>query len=103
MTQKENNELVNLADYDARTEPDYLSWKESHRIGCAEYVPESNYIHLWIYNQSDTPYAVNLATDSFEKWLEHIFHKTWATSEVIGDFVRCYYWIDKEEMIDTMN
>lgn len=98
----ENDELVNLADYDAKADPQFMSWKETHRIGCAEYLSDRNYIYLWIYDRPDTPYQVNLETQSFEKWLEHIFHKNWATSEVIGDFVRCYYWIDEEQNIEFM-
>ncbi len=99
----EINGLINLAGFDGRKEPDYLSWKETHRIGCAEYIPERNYIYLYVYNNEDTPYAVNLNIDSLEKWLEHISHKTWATSEVLGDFVRCYFWIDKEQIIELTN
>jgi hypothetical protein len=99
----DNNEQMKLADYEGETNPEYVNWKSTHRIGCAEYVPDRNYIYLWVYDRPDTPYAVNLAMQTMEKWLEHIFHKNWATSEVIGDFVRCFYWIDNEKMIDIMN
>ena len=97
------NELINLADSDGRKEPDYISWKETHRIGCAEYIPKHNSINLYVYNSEETPYSVNLNMDTLDKWLEHLFHKTWATSEVLGDFVCCYYCITEEQIIESSN
>lgn len=53
-------ELKNLADFDGRKDPDYLNWKATHRIGCAEYDSKRHCIYLYVYNGEDTPYTVNL-------------------------------------------
>lgn len=67
-------------------------WRLTRRIGCAEYIPETNVVNLYVYN-GDSPYEVDLdrCTTAAElaDWLFHLAGKTWCKGSVLTDLILC--------------
>jgi hypothetical protein len=80
-----------LAELDAAVEADRAAWRETRRIGCAEYDPETNVINLHVY-EGNRSYEVDLdrceTAAELADWLFHLAGKRWCKGSVLTDFIR---------------
>src|SRR5947199_285017 len=81
------NPSMTLGEFLNTETEDAKQWREIQRIGCAEYVSETNVIWLHVENMR---YEVDLDRCKTAKelvdWLFHLAGKVWCKGSVLTDF-----------------